>query len=391
MSIIIEDTVVCHDCGCTIDREDAVIHGEGEGERFFCVHCGRSWTTCSDCGGAVRWSEGMESNRGFICGLCRNDHYTRCYECGTLIHDDDLLESDDGHSRCLSCHNEYIENHTQGVLEYHDFEASRYRARRCDGESAKDDPILMGVELECDNGNFDIDAFERWTADDDLMHFEHDGSLSDDGVEAITMPCSLKFHQTEMDWDAFCRKMKRQGFVSHEADECGLHIHINRSAISQLSIIKMDVFVNRAKEFFGLVGRRFCIYGGRWMSQKQIDKTKGTYDRYHDHQDRYTVVNTTNRRTVEIRFPRGSLNPETVVGTIEMIHALVRFMEYIPITEIYQTSKNIKRFIDFCADDRYEKIFPMFKRLVHDKRWVNQIAKIYNKKTPPTTDVDGEI
>lgn len=379
----------CDDCGEWFDKR---LHGKMLTDKWFCDDCKDEWCVCVDCGELLKRDDCTRLHDGhYVCDTCRDSYYRQCEDCGGWFHEDDGRCNDDDEWRCDYHADRWDETHgnQSGVMEYHDFPKERYTPHRVDGKD-KEERMLFGVELECDDGKFDCNDFTWWTEDrDNLVHFEHDGSLSDEGVECVTMPCSLRYHQSKMDWAGLCSAFTDSGFRSHNTDCCGLHVHINRDSLTPIQIIKMDVFFNRGQEFWSQVGRRRNIYGGSYNTAKKADKCKGKYDQFHEHSDRYQVVNTCNEHTVEIRFCRGTLNPETIVGTIEMFHAVPKFLDTVPIAHIYDTEKNIMAFIDYLADnhERYPHVFPMLRRLIRrNEGYKNKVGAYYGKFCESTND-----
>ena len=233
----------------------------------------------------------------------------------------------------------------------------------------------------------------------DVIHFEHDGSLSDYGVEIITQPCSLRYHQECVGWSKLCKAVTEQGYSSHYQDGCGLHIHVNRGSMSVMDIVKADVFANRAMALFSQLGRREEFYSSRYLTKRiaRLGVACQSQDLYDLHKKgmprdmaakytsfsygRYTAVNTTNPDTVEFRFMKGSLNPNTVLGTIEMVDGICEYMKYIPLSEIYATEKNIKGYLDFmfAHKDKYTSFPAMAGRLVKSGSCAKIVRKLLNK------------
>ena len=362
--------VDCEVCGDTHLRSDCHFR---DGHWLCEDH--KDFVVCEHCGKLVPEDEVHETSEGWmVCTDCKNEHYVNCDGCGYLILMDDAHNSH-GRYYCDSCYKD-----SYRVMDYHDFNSRKYKPRRINDNDA-DERMLFGVELECDYGKLKIYNYDRWLDDDNLIHFESDGSLSDDGVECITMPCSLRFHQECMRWRNLCYLLKDDGFSSHDTSCCGLHVHMSRSELTPIQIIKMDVFLNRGYDFWSNIGRRSGIYGGHYDVQKKADKYKGEYDNWCSHNDRYQPLNTTNENTVEVRIFRGSLNPETILGTIELLHALPSFLDTIPITKVYDTVNNTKKYIRYVYErhDKYENSCRMMRRLVNDEKDVKLIGELDGK------------
>lgn len=146
------------------------------------------------------------------------------------------------------------------------------------------------------------------------------------------MPCSLAYHQQRFEWQRICDRLLQAGFRSHDlgGDECGLHVHITRELLSDLTIMKIDSFMNRQARNWQKIARRNNRYWGGLSELKTkissvadaVAKKKGT-DR---DLSRYVGVNLTNNKTIEIRIARGTLVANTVLGTIELYDAMIQFL-----------------------------------------------------------------
>lgn len=402
------DRLVCHDCGCIIDPDKDSYFNTGEGY-IVCSDCYESdYFTCSRCGGVHNVKHSYDVEGGdVLCENCADAHTVVCRDCGCRVYDEDaycysngeylcsdcyergyftcercdevcdeeLMRHVGGRCLCESCAEE--ERHEHGVMGYHGFGAE-YHPVKVDGEKVPKDEPFIGVELECDEGDFSPRPFDEWMDDDYLVHFESDGSLSDDGVELITQPCSLRFHQKLMRWKSLCENLKDQGFVSHNCSEseCGLHVHMTRNRIPVTSILKMDVWLNRWR-MFREIARRDSIYNGEYDRSKRMDighaiyndstrASEKVYDKFYGtgFNERYQPLNTHNSRTIEIRIFRGTLNHETVLGTIEVCHALAMFAGTVGIAMTYDTGP--ADFLGYVARNmsRYPNVFPMLKRLL---------------------------
>lgn len=431
------DKVICTDCGGTFNL-DNTIHFKGED---YCVYCyTERFIECEFCHTMVERDETtLDSNGYIICDDCVDNHFTRCEDCGELMRNTDTYivyqdaEENSSFEVCESCLQDYYyceqcyhwftsscgkdyngEWHcyscrrpfSAGVIDYHEYPWYLYEPRNVFGE---DDVLYMGVELEVDNGNFDIDDFHPWT-DDELIHFENDGSL-DNGVECITQPCSLRYHQEKFNWKRLLEELGDQGFKSHDTDTCGLHVHLSRNAFAPLSITKLDVFLHRAWWFFSQIGRRDHIYGDNGKSGdknrklslwKDVWSTSGwkrhscmcrrcchtlsersSFIPFNDEiYERYQIVNTNNAKTVELRHAKGTLKYQTLIGTLEMYHALVKFIETVTLLEVRDKTHSVLiKFIDYLFEkqSKYPHVIDMISSLLRDDSSL-EFAKIRVKK-----------
>lgn len=425
----------CSDCGkyykLSEYDEDHKYAGDWLCEECFC----RDYVVCRDCGEVIRYDDAYQYDTEYLCDSCYNEGYFTCDDCGEVCANDDGREIENFGRICTDCYNRggyyycegcdryfrgrdgewhgdfwycdecgeerFGEEDCDGVMGYHDFGIGNYRCRYADGEKRGSD-LTFGVELEVDRGTFDSEAFTRWTDDGNLLHFEHDGSLSSCGVECISQPCTLAFHQVEMGWHEICKEFKRQGFRSHDTSTCGLHVHIGRRLLTVTDIVKMDVWLNRWM-LWRDTARRDSIFGGSYDDRKTIDISHGIgnsddynaklskYKRWFDHNERYQPLNTTNKATVEVRIFRGTLNDETILGTLEACHALCKFASLTPIKRVYDRTLP-EKFLEYVADHKklYGNVFPMLKRLAKVSRESALTMGIIAKNSPPDNPNAGE-
>lgn len=378
----------CEDCGKIYQMKDAVY---AKGGRLICDGCRDDYVKCRDCDEWIHLEDAYSLRHGeYVCDDCYSLNYFTCERCEEIFHNNNGQWIGDNHY-CDSCAD--AECHEQVVMDYHKFEeTSEYRPVKCDGEKVGKYEPYLGVELECDDGDFDGDDFSEWMDNDWLVHFERDGSLSDDGVEMITQPCTLKYHQESIGWHRLCKRLLSQGFRSHNASCCGLHVHMTRSKIPVTSVVKMDIWLNRWR-LWRDVARRSSIYNGSYDDNKKADIGHAVYNVYQPsnvalkwagrgYNDRYQPLNTENSGTIEIRIFRGTLNHETVLGTLEMCHALVMFANSVPIARVYDTKP--EDFLSFISGNlnRYKNVFPMLARLIKEDEpyAVREMVRKVNEK-----------
>ena len=153
-----------------------------------------------------------------------------------------------------------------------------------------------------------------------------DGSLNQTGVEIITNPYTLDYHRTTFGWDKILGAVASIGKSGKGTDRCGMHVHMNRAAISALTLGKMLVFVNHPDNT-GLIERiaqRRSDYARRVV--KRITEGKATSGQ------KYESLHIT-EKTIECRLFRGNLRPERVLKNLEFCHSLVTYCSVAGIKE----------------------------------------------------------
>lgn len=297
---------------------------------------------------------------GRICTTCREDGYLQ-ERGGRWIREDESREAVDcdGHS-CIIHEDDaafyYSEDHDAYVHQnyrpqpppvirgYHN--SKPYFMARED-EWSLEHGRLFGVELEVECVSRDPEdvaaalhaevnggEFAR------AVFFEQDGSLNS-GFEMITQPMSLPGLRNMF---GFLRDKPEllRGVRSHKTDSCGLHVHVGRSGLSNLTIARCVTFVNDPGNdaFIQALARRYNT-GYCRVVEKSLDTA-------HLPGDRREAVNLTNRDTIEFRIFRGSLKYEAVVAAVEFCHAI---LEYCARADIQAGALNARAFLSWCATD----------------------------------------
>jgi hypothetical protein len=109
------------------------------------------------------------------------------------------------------------------------------------------DALCFGVELEMEakRGHNWSELVQALGGKDGNGSFllKSDGSL-DNGVELVTLPFTLEDHQSYFNWKEVLEQVRPIAHSGEGTTNCGIHIHINRAALTPLVLGKMLVFVN---------------------------------------------------------------------------------------------------------------------------------------------------
>lgn len=317
-----------------------------------CEHCGVRFLTDDM---STTWDD------GYVCENCRLDHYSHSEYRDTFIPSDNAVDALDQRGRPVVIHEDddafhwcderdtYVHDDYEPpappsiIREYH--YSKPYFVARDDAWSRQHNRLL-GAELEVECYSCE----SRVAADRIHQHvnggtfgqslfFERDGSLVN-GFEMITQPMSLPALR---DVFGFLNRPELvEGLRSHRTTTCGLHVHVNRSGLSNLTIARANVFVNDPQNdaFITAIARRynarFCL-----VSEKNLETG-------HVSQDRYEAINLTGRTTIEFRLFKGSLKYEAVVAAIEFSHALLEFCAR---NQTGAAALNARAFLAFCAKE----------------------------------------
>ena len=381
----VNETRICADCGCVIETDDYYTTYDG---RVICEDCYESYYfTCEDCGCVFPTDDVVTVNRGniWVCEDCADRHYYRCDDCGEYftdryVHTDDFgtVICDDcydyrDYSTCYDCGrisrdnywNDEVDDYLCGDCErsrnanqaFHEYSYKpEPEFHMCDDEKrdGMDDMAIpyFGVELEIDGGDDHRDVSEDIQALGLPVYCKHDGSLDDEGVECVTHPCTLAYHENVFDWGALVDTALRHDYLSHNTSTCGLHVHVNRRCMgdtraernrtagnlvllcqplwdklvtfSRRTADKLDDWAKRPEPVRFIETDYYCREK-EYDLEGQADETLtamalNTYD-----DGRYQAVNLTNSSTVEFRLFRGSLKRSTILASIALVNNMVAY------------------------------------------------------------------
>ena len=184
-----------------------------------------------------------------------------------------------------------------------------------------------------------------------VWHLERDGSLpSDRSFEMISQPMSLKWVKAHYnDFATLFKSLIEGGQESHESRDCGFHIHVSRAAFNNDYAIKRAIaIVHGLADEMGKFGRRANGSYFRFNTDFQNIKNFGERDVDDiDHEGHYCAVNVhyeddRRTKTVEFRFPKGTLNVTTYMATLEFIDNIVTAAN---------SNKDVVKFGDLLSGD----------------------------------------
>lgn len=210
-----------------------------------------------------------------------------------------------------------------------------------------------GVELETVLKEGDLQKATQETLkklnkglpDEGFAYLKEDGSLGG-GVgsfEIVTHPATLDVHKER--WGDFLHPNSPKGLLSHDTDCCGLHIHVERKDLSDLTVGKILSFVNAASNadfITAVAGRPSNRYSSLNPDKKPQDATK-------KNRSRYEAVNLQNDHTIEFRIFKGTLKPEAFFRNLEFVDAVVEFAK--PSTSSLRSMIGTEPFFNFVASN----------------------------------------
>jgi hypothetical protein len=227
-----------------------------------------------------------------------------CTDCGTETVDQMTHEG-----KCQRCLGDGFKIHNystrvEGLLK---FKATK----------VKPSTIYLGCELEYETNNRNKAQF----AVGKLLHghalMKSDGSIRN-GFEIVTCPATLDIHL-----DVFKNFYANMPTDLKTEKNVGMHVHISRKPLSQLTIGKITEFLNRQdnKEFIHHIAGRINNSYARMDSGRSI-----TYPwKHRNGGDRYNALNLNNPNTIEVRLFATPMDYKTFAMRLQFCQALVDY------------------------------------------------------------------
>lgn len=267
-----------------------------------------------------------------------------CDHCNSYVDGDDY-EHD---NCCRWCYEEYEEEDDddgdyEGIIE--DYCESHHHRPIFFGEYKKTFAGL-GFELEvdcsydnqCNNGETAKNLCSTCGLESNEMRFAHDGSL-DHGFECISQPHTVKdFWDKQEKWRRMLSYLAENGYKSHDAGTCGLHIHVSREMFGSTevdqdrAIAKVYAFFDENWDDIVKISRRrafdYCDKNYVTDSDMEHFKAKNHYEVWRKKAkysgSHYVALNNTNSATFEYRLGRGTLNAWSFFSWIDFIIVITK-------------------------------------------------------------------
>ena len=325
--------IACQKCSKELESfNNYIIEG-----KIVCKNCYEELVvTCAVCGKTLFSEHAVEHNNEYYCCDCFDIHFRYCIKCDEIVRSSDAFYYDDEYY-CESCYNKIDE-----YIKCYDY---------------KPDPIFfgkdekyMGVELEIDEGGEDrenarliMDVANR---SGKHIYIKHDGSL-DEGMEIVSHPMTLDYHINKMPWKEILNKAVNLGYLSHNTNTAGLHVHVNKSFFGD-SVDEQDEKISRVLFFIENNWDKIVSFSRRteenikrWAYKYNIKSNpKDILDKAKKNYSRYVCVNISNTHTIEFRVFRGTLKYNTLIATLQFVNEVCNVAFSMSDDEIYHLTWN---------------------------------------------------
>ncbi len=337
--------ITCDCCSTSVPEADIELVSCGDAVCEDCLD--ENYRACHDCDRTVHLDDCrfIESVGDIVCDSCLDEYYFSCYRCDCIEHIDNAHTPDDADRNycgdcagdvltfCDSCEMYYVdgcEACSRESFESYDFdEVLGYDTKPDDypflALAGEKDKKFLGVELEVELKNCKesvaLDICRKYLQGKAIV--KYDGSLSN-GFEIVTAPMTLAYFKTKVNWRGLLKELSDAGCRSHDTDTCGLHVHVSREKAGFAKNLQVRYWI-----------RQQIAYAMRHKLFRVSRRTQDSIGRYAEFNfrsnGRYTAVNLTNENTIEYRFFRGTLKPESFIAAVELCHALAEFPKAMPL------------------------------------------------------------
>lgn len=268
------------------------------------------------------------------------------------------------------------DNMYRGIHGYHS-------GRNYNEPIAPNNSYRIGVELEVECNNSSIKSEIGRKFESNWLLMERDGSLSDNGIEFITIPMLPKDIKAKNTWFDFIEYMSSLA-SSWNTSTCGLHIHIGREILGKTAEVHSETtgkllflyhhflkdhdtnikIYGRARAYNDNDGKvkegdAVKLLGNDVLGVKSVkDKLKDELTK-RTMRDRYFDINLRNEHTIEFRKGRGSLNVDRIISVIEYSELMCKYAKQ-------------AEWADISAENFFEFVKKSIKRTSPLQRYFNQ-------------------
>jgi len=353
----------------------------------------------------------------FICRDAYDTHYFECDCCGEIDHTNHR-------SRCDSREDEYCEScYDERVRYCDDCDTSHDENDNCECDQDNHSNLdewdtknvihnlgrehsvrFYGVEVEVQvferhSRNEIVDMFrDCFNKDKQFIVCKRDGSLHPEkGFELSSTNASFKIHKEEF-WNDFFELNPAQYVKAYNGYNCGIHIHFNRSALTDDQLRRLNIFYHNPenrKLIVDIAGREandYCRFIEDIDYHSPIKTSGNTF--------KYRAINFNNNNTVEVRIFKSNIKQISFFRYLEFVHTVNNWIletthDYNESNTDYDTSKNnyfdwllknihkdYSNLLIFLDDKNYfdhlqhieqwNDVYTNFKTVVHDFRINNQ-------------------
>ena len=391
------EPVECSSCSGNFLPDDMATTRGGdilcEDCRIYCEHCENF-----DYSESSRYVQGY----GTYCEVCADNYTFWCESCEDTYSDQHSSYeiADIGVYWCEDCCSNNA-NWCENCDMY-----NRDSCDNCEGGrlinqySYKPDPIFygedknklhFGIELEMEIRDDDLHNSAEYVSEmlGGFVYLKEDSSINSGGYkgfEMVSHPATLDFFTNHKNlWTTLDYLRRVHTARSWDSKSCGLHIHISRAGFKGGAHTHrfLSLIYKNSDKMMKLGGRRsnYAKFNDVWQYD-EFDRPYFTLAHKVAHPssamtERYSAVNTQNQNTLELRFFRGTMNPEGVLSAIQLAHATVEYTRDLTLSDVKMGALSWEWFSDWIQANNglypelYMRMSRVDKLVIDSKELVN--------------------
>ena len=308
--------------------------------------------------GSLEWKHIHKLTDPINYGYLFNDRHDIWLKPEQFYHDGNIYNRDEVDiETCTNCGNETVTELMINRVCHHCLDASfkihNYSTRveqllKFKATRVRPNTVYLGCELEYETNNRN----RAQLGVGKLMHghalMKSDGSIRN-GFEIVTCPATLDIHL-----DIFKKFYDNMPPDLKIANNVGMHVHISRKPLSQLTIGKLTEFLNRLdnKEFIHHIAGRIDNQYARMESDRTI-----TFLRKHrSGGNRYNALNLLNEKTIEVRLFATPMNYKEFASRLQFVQALVDYCSPAQSNESLKKQTHYQAFMHWLSSRK--RMFP---------------------------------
>ena len=308
--------------------------------------------------GSTEWQHIHKNTDPIDYGYRFNDRYDIWLKPTQFFHDGEVYNRDEVDiETCTNCGNESVTELMIDKVCHHCLDATyklhNYSTRvenmlKFKATRVRPNTVYLGCELEYETNNRN----RAQLGVGKLMHghalMKTDGSIRN-GFEIVTCPATLDIHL-----DIFKKFYDNIPPDLKIANNVGMHVHISRKPLSQLTIGKLIEFLNRLdnKEFIHHIAGRIDNQYARMESDRTI-----TFLRKHrSGGNRYNALNLNNEKTIEVRLFATPMNYKEFASRLQFVQALVDYCSPAQSNEALKKQTHYQSFMHWLSSRK--RMFP---------------------------------
>jgi len=308
--------------------------------------------------GSTEWVHIHRNTDAIDYGYLFHDRYDIWLKPEQFYHDGNVYNRDEVDiETCTNCGNETVtelminkvcHNCLDRSFKIHNYTTRVEQLLRFKATRVRPNTVYLGCELEYETNNRNRAQLSVGK----LMHghalMKSDGSIHN-GFEIVTCPATLDIHL-----DIFKKFYDNMPPDLKVANNVGMHVHISRKPLSQLTIGKLIEFLNRLdnKDFIHHIAGRIDNSYARMESDRTI-----TFLRKHRHGgNRYNALNLLNEKTIEVRLFATPMNYKEFASRLQFVQALVDYCSPAQSNESLKKQTHYQAFMHWLSSRK--RMFP---------------------------------